>query len=65
MARVGGGDSGGRRLLRFCMLGRTDLGVWLPAANSASAGAYRDILAGGLPVVEAAGGRVEHWRGEM
>jgi len=49
------------------MLGRTDLGGWLPAAlaNSASAGAYRDILAGGLPVVEAAGGRVEHWREEM
>ena len=67
LARVGGGDSRGRRLFRFCMLGRTDLGGWLPAAlaNSASAGAYRDILAGGLPAVEAAGGRVEHWRGEM
>ncbi len=64
LARVEGGDAEGRRFFRFCMLGRTDLGGWLPAAlaNSASAGAYRDILAGGLPIIEAAGGRVEHWR---
>ena len=56
--------SGGRRLFRFRMLGRTDLGGWLPAAlaNSASAGAYRDILSGGVPAIIAAGGRLEPWQ---